>query len=55
MEKPLYPLVYGGDAPNVSASFTSEQSRYVSMIEHDYDTIFTLSGMPFIADLRPNM
>jgi hypothetical protein len=40
MEKPWYPLVYGGDAPNVSASFTSEQSRYVSMIGHDYDMIF---------------
>jgi hypothetical protein len=40
MEKPWYPLVYGGDAPNVSAGFTSEQSRYVSMIGHDYDMIF---------------
>jgi hypothetical protein len=28
MEKPWYAIVYGGDAPNVSAVFTSEQSKY---------------------------
>ena len=30
MEMPWYPLIYGGDAPNISAGFTFDQSRYPS-------------------------